>query len=183
MGGLPRASWQGLRGASHVLAPGVGARPELWYPCAMRAVVQRVSRASVSVDTQVVGHIDAGLCALVGVAEDDTDEDARALAHKLSRLRIFGDAEAKMNLDVTQVGGSLLAISQFTLLGDVRRGHRPSFSQAMPPERANQLFELFCQTARAKGLRVETGRFRASMQVSLVNEGPVTILLDTKKLF
>ena len=149
----------------------------------MRAVVQRVNQASVSVAGEIVGSIALGLCALVGVAKDDTEQDATALAHKVCKLRVFSDEALKMNLCLSEVGGALLAISQFTLLGDGRRGHRPSFSQAMAPERAHELFELFCTSAQALGVVVETGRFRASMQVSLVNDGPVTLLLDTRKAF
>jgi D-tyrosyl-tRNA(Tyr) deacylase len=149
----------------------------------MRAVVQRVSQASVTVDAEVVGSINNGLCVLIGVARDDVEADALKLAKKVCRLRVFNDPEDKMNLSLLDVGGRLLAVSQFTLLGDARRGHRPSFADAMAPERANQLFQLFCQAVRDQGTAVETGRFRTSMQVSLVNQGPVTILLDSKRLF
>ncbi len=149
----------------------------------MRAVVQRVTRASVSVEGAVIGEIGSGLCVLVGVARDDQDADADALAEKVVGLRIFEDAEGKMNLGVGEVGGALLAVSQFTLLGDTRRGKRPSFTDAMEPVRANELFERFCSRCRELGPRVATGRFRAQMLVELVNDGPVTILLDTKKAF
>lgn len=149
----------------------------------MRAVVQRVLQASVTVDGEVVGRIDHGLCAFVGVAQDDDGRDVDQLVNKLSQLRVFQDAEGKMNLNVTDVGGALLAVSQFTLFGDVRRGNRPSFTLAMDPERAHLLFEGFCAGVRSRGIVVATGRFRASMQVSLVNDGPVTILVDTKKSF
>lgn len=149
----------------------------------MRAVVQRVSRAAVRVDGEVVGAVEKGLCVLVGVARGDTDADARALAEKVVWLRVFEDEAGKMNLGLLDVGGALLAVSQFTLLGDVRKGKRPSFVDAMEPEEANRLFERFCTEARALGAHVETGRFRAHMEVELVNDGPVTILLDTKKVF
>ena len=149
----------------------------------MRAVVQRVTRASVTVGDELVGSIDSGLCVLVGVGREDTDEDAAALGDKVVRLRIFEDSGGKMNLSLLDQGGAVLAISQFTLLGDARRGNRPSFSTAMDPGRAQELFERFCAACRAAGVRVETGRFRAHMQVELVNSGPVTLLLDTQRLF
>jgi len=149
----------------------------------MRAVVQRVLQASVTVEGELVGSIDQGLCALVGVAEDDDGRDVEILVNKVSQLRVFQDVEGKMNLNVSDVAGAVLAVSQFTLLGDVRRGNRPSFTLAMDPERAHLLFEGFCAGVRSRGIAVATGRFRASMQVSLVNDGPVTILIDTKKAF
>lgn len=149
----------------------------------MRAVVQRVGRAGVTVGDEVVGRIDRGLCVLVGVAAGDLESDARALAEKVVGLRIFEDDAGKMNLSLPDVGGALLAVSQFTLLGDVRKGKRPSFVEAMEPVGANQLFETFVAACRALGVPVETGRFRAEMQVELVNDGPVTILLDTRKTF
>jgi D-aminoacyl-tRNA deacylase len=149
----------------------------------MRAVVQRVARAVVTVDGEPVGRIERGLCVLVGVGRDDADADADSLAEKVSGLRIFEDDAGKMNLGSSDVGGALLAVSQFTLFGDARKGKRPSFGEAMEPVRANELFERFCARARLLGLRVETGRFRAHMQVELVNDGPVTILLDTRKVF
>jgi D-aminoacyl-tRNA deacylase len=149
----------------------------------MRAVVQRVTRASVTVDGEVVGRIDAGLCVLVGVAEGDTDADAATLAAKIVGLRIFEDAEGKMNRDVLQHGGEVLAVSQFTLLGDARKGRRPSFTGAMEPGRANELFERFCTACRGLGATVATGRFRTHMKVALENDGPVTLLLDTAKAF
>jgi D-tyrosyl-tRNA(Tyr) deacylase len=148
----------------------------------MRAVVQRVTRAEVRVDDECVGRIAGGLCVLVGVAEGDTEEDARALADKVVHLRVFEDAAGKMNLDLQQTGGSLLCVSQFTLLGDVRKGRRPSFGDAMAPEPAAVLFERFCERCRAT-VPVETGRFRATMAVELVNDGPVTLLLDSKGAF
>jgi len=149
----------------------------------MRAVVQRVARAAVSIDGQTVGRIERGLCVLVGVARDDAESDADGLAAKTVGLRVFEDDEGKMNRDVLEVGGALLAVSQFTLLGDVRKGRRPSFGDAMEPERANLLFERFCERCRSQGVRVETGRFRAHMLVELTNDGPVTILVDSKRVF
>lgn len=149
----------------------------------MRAVVQRVSRASVTVEGEVVGRVDAGLCMLVGVGKNDSEADADALADKVIALRIFEDAEGKMNESLKDSGGALLAISQFTLFGDARKGRRPSFTDAMEPVRANLLFERFCSRCRESGVRVATGRFRAHMLVELVNDGPVTILLDTEKTF
>jgi D-tyrosyl-tRNA(Tyr) deacylase len=148
----------------------------------MRAVVQRVSRAEVTVDGSSVGRIGRGLCVLVGVASGDTLEDARLLADKTVGLRVFEDDAGKMNLDVQQVGGTLLCVSQFTLLGDARKGRRPSFSDAMAPEPAAELFERFVAFCREL-VPVETGRFRASMLVELVNEGPVTLLLDSRRAF
>jgi len=149
----------------------------------MRAVVQRVLCADVQVDGGTVGQIGPGLCVLVGVARDDTESDAEGLAAKVVGLRIFEDDAGKMNRDVLEIGGAVLAVSQFTLLGDVRKGRRPSFGDAMEPERANVLFERFCAACREHGARVETGRFRAHMQVELTNDGPVTILVDSKRTF
>jgi D-tyrosyl-tRNA(Tyr) deacylase len=149
----------------------------------MRAVVQRVARTSVRVEDKVVGQIDAGLLVLLGVGQDDTEADADYLVDKIVGLRIFEDADGKMNLALTEVGGAMLAVSQFTLFGDVRRGKRPSFDAAARLERAKELYEYFVQRVRATGLRCETGTFQAVMQVELVNDGPVTILVDSKKLF
>ncbi len=149
----------------------------------MRAVVQRVSRASVNVDGQIVGQIGAGLLILLGVGQDDTESDADYLVDKITGLRIFEDAEGKMNRSVVDEGGAILAVSQFTLFGDVRRGKRPSFDAAARPEQAKRLYEYFVGKVRAAGVRSETGTFQAMMQVALTNEGPVTILLDSKKLF
>ncbi len=149
----------------------------------VRAVVQRVSRARVRVAGAVTGEIGRGLLVLLGVGREDGEADARALADKVAALRIFEDAAGKMNLAVGEVGGGVLVVSQFTLLGDVRKGNRPSFTEAAPPEAANALYERFCALVREKGLPVATGVFRAEMAVELVNEGPVTILLDTRKLF
>jgi len=147
----------------------------------MRAVVQRVSSARVVVDGETTGEIAKGSCALVGVGKNDTERDAAALAEKVAHLRIFEDEAGKMNQSLLDVGGALLAVSQFTLYADTSRGRRPSFVAAMDPERAQALFETFCTECRKLGLRVETGRFRTHMSVSLVNEGPVTLLLDTEK--
>ncbi|MCC6901683.1 MAG: D-tyrosyl-tRNA(Tyr) deacylase [Polyangiaceae bacterium] len=149
----------------------------------MRAVVQRVRSASVRVGDELVGSIGHGLCALVGVGRDDLEADAAALAEKVLGLRIFEDDEGKMNRSLGDTGGALLAVSQFTLYGDARKGRRPSFVEAMEPGRANELFERFCLKSREAGVTVATGRFRADMLVALENDGPVTILLDTKKLF
>ncbi len=149
----------------------------------MRAVVQRVSQASVTVDGECVGAIESGLLILLGVAQDDTPEDANWMAEKIVGLRIFEDDAGKMNLAVTDIGGSLLVVSQFTLLGDCRRGRRPSFVAAAEPERANQLYGLFVERVREQGIPVETGQFRAHMDVALVNDGPVTLLLDSCRTF
>ena len=149
----------------------------------MRAVVQRVSRAKVTVNEWIAGEIGMGLLVLLGVGHPDTEADASYLAEKIAGLRIFEDDDGKMNRSVREVGGSVLAVSQFTLYGDVRRGKRPSFDDAAPPDHARRLYELFVERIRAAGLRCETGRFQEMMQVELVNEGPVTILLDSEKAF
>ena len=149
----------------------------------MRAVVQRVSRARVVVENKTVGDIGHGLLVLLGVAADDAESDVDYLVEKICTLRIFEDPEGKMNLDVSQTGGAVLAVSQFTLYGDARRGRRPSFDAAARPERARELYEYFVEKTRARGLRCETGQFQASMKVELVNQGPVTILLDSQKMF
>ena len=149
----------------------------------MRAVVQRVSRAKVTVNGHISGEIGLGLLVLLGVGHDDTEQDAAYLAEKIAGLRIFEDDQGKMNRSVLDVGGSVLAVSQFTLYGDVRRGKRPSFDAAAPPEKARRLYELFVERIRAAGVQCETGRFQEMMQVELVNEGPVTILLDSGKGF
>jgi D-aminoacyl-tRNA deacylase len=149
----------------------------------MRAVVQRVNQAQVTVDGEVVGSVSLGLCVFVGVAQGDRELDAAALAEKVVGLRIFEDDAQKMNLSLLEVGGALLAVSQFTLFGDVRKGKRPSFSGAREPAGALLLFEQFCAECRMRGARVETGRFRAQMQVTLENDGPVTILIDTLRTF
>jgi D-tyrosyl-tRNA(Tyr) deacylase len=149
----------------------------------MRAVVQRVSRAKVTVNQWTSGEIGLGLLVLLGVGHEDTEADATYLAEKIIGLRIFEDHDGKMNRSVQDVGGSVLAVSQFTLYGDVRRGKRPSFDAAAPPEHARRMYEFFVERIRAAGLRCETGRFQEMMQVELVNEGPVTILLDSAKTF
>lgn len=149
----------------------------------MRAVVQRVTAASVTVAGEVVGEIGPGLMVLLGVATDDTDGDAGQLASKVTELRIFEDDDGKMNRSLLDCGGAMLVVSQFTLFGDCRKGRRPSFIHAAPPERANELYERFVTAVRGTGVSVSTGRFRAEMQVSLVNDGPVTLLLDSRKLF
>jgi len=145
----------------------------------MRVVVQRVSRASVTVAGAVVGAIDRGFLLLLGVAEDDSADDASYLATKVAELRVFGDSEGKMNLSLADVGGSVLAISQFTLLGDCRKGRRPSFIKAARPEAAEPLFDRFVHAIRSRGIVVETGRFGAHMSVELVNDGPVTLLIES----
>ena len=149
----------------------------------MRAVVQRASRGRVVVDGAVSGEIGKGFVVLLGVARDDGEQDARLLADKVAGLRVFEDALGKMNLAVGEVGGGVLVVSQFTLLGDARKGNRPSFTDAAPPEAANALYERFCALLREKGLTVATGVFRAHMDVELVNDGPVTILLDSRRGF
>jgi len=149
----------------------------------MRAVIQRVSRASVKVDGELTGEIAKGLLVLLGVAQEDGVADADYLAEKVSGLRIFEDEAGNMNLSVGEIGGAVLAVSQFTLFGDVRRGKRPSFDAAARPEQARALYEHFVERIRALGLRCETGRFQEMMEVELVNTGPVTILLDSKKMF
>jgi D-tyrosyl-tRNA(Tyr) deacylase len=149
----------------------------------MRAVVQRVSRAEVRIGGEVVGKIEKGLLVLLGVGRDDTENDADYLAEKIAGLRVFEDADGKMNLGVAAVNGAVLVVSQFTLYGDVRRGKRPSFDAAAAPERARELYNYFVARIRGMGLRCETGRFQEMMQVELVNEGPVTILLDSSKTF
>ncbi len=149
----------------------------------MRAVVQRVSRASVAVDGKVVGAIGRGLLVLLGVRREDTAKDADYLVDKILGLRIFPDEDGKMNLSVRETGGGVLVISQFTLYGDCRRGKRPSFDLAAPPEQAKELYEYFVQAAREAGKPIESGIFQAYMAVELVNDGPVTIILDSGKLF
>ena len=149
----------------------------------MRAVVQRVGRATVKVGDEITGEIGKGLLVLLGVGQGDNESDADYLAEKVAGLRIFEDEAGKMNLSVGEIGGVVLAVSQFTLFGDVRRGKRPSFDAAARPERARQLYDAFVERIRARALRCETGRFQEMMQVELVNNGPVTILLDSKKLF
>ena len=149
----------------------------------MRAVVQRVSWAKVSVEGRVVGAIGAGLCVLVGVGQADAEHDACLLAAKTVGLRVFEDDQGKMNRSVVETGGALLAVSQFTLYGDARKGRRPSFTLAMDPGRAVELFEVFCEECRRSGVRVEQGQFGAHMLVELGNDGPVTLLLDSARTF
>ena len=149
----------------------------------MRAVIQRVSRAKVTVDSWTAGEIGLGLLVLLGVGREDTEDDVDYLAEKTVGLRIFEDADGKLNRSVLDAGGSVLVVSQFTLYGDVRRGKRPSFDAAATPDSARRLYELFVARIRGAGVRCETGRFQEMMQVELVNEGPVTILLDSSKAF
>src|SRR6476661_10850272 len=149
----------------------------------MRAVVQRVSRCTVNVGSNVVGEIGAGVLVLLGVSKTDNEAAADYLVEKIMGLRIFEDAEGKMNRSVLDSGGAVLVVSQFTLYGDVRRGRRPSFDDAARPEQARELYEHFVEKVRAAKLRCETGRFQAMMKVELVNDGPVTILLDSAKVF
>ena len=149
----------------------------------MRAVVQRVSSASVDVGGDRVAEMGAGLLALVGVGHRDTEKDAKDLARKIVGLRIFEDEGGRMNLSLADTGGSLCLVSQFTIWADARKGRRPSFGEAAPPEIAEPLFEHLVSSARGEDVPVVTGRFRTMMQVSLVNEGPITILLDTERLF
>lgn len=149
----------------------------------MRCVVQKVTRASVTVDGELVGAIENGYMVLVGAEEGDLEQDVSYCAEKISGLRVFEDEDDKMNLSLQDVGGAVLLVSQFTLLGDARHGRRPSFIRAARPEQAEPLFELLCRRIADKGIHVETGRFRTHMEVSLVNDGPVTILLDSKKGF
>jgi D-tyrosyl-tRNA(Tyr) deacylase len=149
----------------------------------MRAVIQRVTRAKVRIDEQIVGEIDNGLVILLGIARDDTKDDADYLVNKIISLRIFDDEQGKMNLSLRDVKGGLLVVSQFTLYGDVRRGLRPSWSDAAQPEIAEPLYEFFLTKARNEIALVQAGEFRKMMQVELVNDGPVTILLDSRKAF
>ena len=148
----------------------------------MRALIQRVTEASVTVEGEVVGRIGRGFLVLVGVTQTDGTREAAWLAGKVAGLRVFDDAAGKMNLGLADVGGSVLVVSQFTLYGDARKGRRPDFLQAARPEEAEPLVDYFVAQLRAAGLHVETGRFRASMQVALVNDGPVTLWLDTATL-
>jgi len=149
----------------------------------MRAVLQRVTEARVEVAGQIVGEIGAGLLVLLGIARDDATDDADYLAEKIANLRIFDDDDGKMNRSLSDTAGAMLVVSQFTLCADVRRGRRPSYSDAAEPEKANQLYEYFVDRVRGLGLKVETGVFQAMMKVSLTNDGPVTILLDSTKAF
>lgn len=150
---------------------------------AVRAVVQRVAEASVSVDGEVKARIGPGLVVLLGVGVEDSERDAAQLAEKVLNLRVFPDASGQMNRSVKDEGGALLVVSQFTLYGDARRGRRPSYIEAAPPDEANRLYQRFVELLRPSGLEVATGVFRAMMDIALVNRGPVTILLDSRKLF
>ena len=149
----------------------------------MRCVLQRVSRASVAVDGEITGKIGKGLLVLLGVCDDDTDEDLNYMADKVSGLRIFEDENEKMNLSVSDIGGEILVVSQFTLFGDCRKGKRPSFTAAGRPDYANEMYEKFMEILEDKGFNVQHGIFGADMKVDLLNDGPVTMLLDSKKLF
>lgn len=149
----------------------------------MRAVVQRVKRAEVRVEEQVVGRIGSGFLILLGVGKDDTETAGEALAEKIANLRVFDDAQGKMNRSLLETGGQALCVSQFTLYGDCRKGRRPSYDQAAAPDRALSLYETFVKSLRDRGIPTETGRFRAMMDVELVNDGPVTLLLDSDRLF
>lgn len=149
----------------------------------MRACVQRVTRGAVRVDGETIGEIGPGLVVLLGVGHEDSESDADFLADKLTQLRVFEDENEKMNLSLLDVGGAMLIISQFTLMGDCRKGRRPAFTAAAPPERANELYEYFIQAVSQRGVEVATGKFQAMMDVELVNSGPVTMLIDSKKLF
>ena len=147
----------------------------------MKACVQRVSRAQVTVAPEVCAQIGKGFLVLLGVADDDTDAQARQLADKIAGLRIFEDDQGKMNLALADVGGAMLVVSQFTLLGNCRKGRRPSFTAAAPPELAERLYTVFVETVAAAGIEVATGRFRQHMEVELVNDGPVTLVLDSNR--
>lgn len=149
----------------------------------MRIVLQRVTRACVRVDDEIAGEIGGGLVVLLGIAQDDTEQDAKYLLEKITSLRIFDDSDGRMNLSLADVGGALLIVSQFTLYGDARRGRRPSWSDAASPEMAEPLYERFVAEARRSLAHVATGSFRRMMRLELVNDGPVTILLDSRKLF
>lgn len=149
----------------------------------MRAVVQRVSHASVTVAGEVVGRITNGFLVLLGVEEGDGQDEAVYTAQKIAGLRVFEDADGKMNLGLAEVGGAMLVVSQFTLLGDCRKGRRPSFIQAARPELADELYRAFCAEVRGQGIEVQTGRFQTHMEVELVNDGPVTLLIDSRKQF
>lgn len=149
----------------------------------MRAVVQRVSRSNVTVDDSKVGEIDRGLMVLLGVGQEDTEKEVEYMVDKILNLRIFEDKDDKMNLSLLDVGGELLVVSQFTLYGDCRKGRRPGFSQAARPEAADELYIKFVDKAREKGVKTETGKFQTHMMVELVNDGPVTLLIDSDKSF
>jgi D-aminoacyl-tRNA deacylase len=149
----------------------------------MRAVVQRISRAKVTVENEIVGQVGKGFLVLLGVSQDDTQDDVIFMAQKIAELRVFRDEEGKMNLSLQDVGGQMLVVSQFTLYGDCRKGRRPSFVRAAPPEKADELYQSFVAEVRGQGIHVETGQFQADMDVELVNEGPVTLLIESNKEF
>ena len=149
----------------------------------MRAVVQKVTHSSVTVDGEITGEIGQGLMVLLGVTHDDTETDAKYMAEKIANLRIFEDDDEKLNLSVKDIGGAVLSVSQFTLYGDCRKGRRPSFTEAARPDAANALYEQFNAYLEAEGVLVQTGRFQTHMLVELTNDGPVTVLLDSRKNF
>lgn len=149
----------------------------------MRAVVQRVTHSKVEVDQAIVGEIEQGVCVLLGIGDEDTMEDVKYMADKIINLRIFEDNEGKMNLSLLDIGGKILAISQFTLFGDCRKGKRPSFIKAAKPDVANDLYEKFIEVNKEKGVKIEKGKFQADMMVTILNDGPVTLLIDSKKEF
>ncbi len=149
----------------------------------MRAVVQKVTNSRVTVENEITGEIQKGLMVLLGVTHDDTEADARYMAEKIANLRIFEDEEEKLNLSVKDIGGAVLSVSQFTLYGDCRKGRRPSFTEAARPEQANALYEQFNAFLETEGVPVQTGRFQTHMMVELTNDGPVTVLLDSRKNF
>ena len=149
----------------------------------MRVVLQRVSSASVTVDGKIIGQIEKGLLVLLAVCDDDGEEDLKYMTEKICGLRIFEDQDGKMNLSVRDIQGELLVVSQFTLFGDCRKGKRPSFSSAGRPDYAKEMYEKFIECIRGEGLKVENGKFGADMKVSLLNDGPVTLLIDSKKVF
>ena len=149
----------------------------------MRAIVQRVTEASVSVEGEVIGKIGKGFMVLLGVADEDTDADLKYIADKIINLRVFEDENEKMNLSLQDIGGELLVVSQFTLFGDCRKGRRPSFDKAGKPDFAKKMYEDVCEYFKTCGIKTETGRFAADMKVSLINDGPVTLMLDSTKLF
>ena len=148
----------------------------------MRAVIQRVSKASVTVEDKIVGQIGQGFLILLGIAHSDSEAEAAFLARKIAGLRVFEDGDGKMNLSLSEIGGAVLAVSQFTLYADTRKGRRPSFVDAARPEQAEPLYRRFCELLVAEGVPVEKGIFQATMQVALVNDGPVTILMDTSEM-
>lgn len=148
----------------------------------MLALIQRVKNASVAIDGSVIGRIDNGMVVLLGVVKGDSESDASKLAAKLSELRIFEDHQGKMNISIKDCGGAVLAISQFTLAANCKKGRRPSFDEAAPPGNAEQLYEFFCRELAGRGIRLEKGRFASHMELSLINDGPVTILLDSEKI-